>query len=86
MQLPCFKEYRDIFYPSNVKVVPYNIYELLTLSPLGTSLRGPGGRGLVFGLMDDGSRHGSGVHIGVYAYINTDVDKLMSTLQDKFNI
>ena len=30
MQLPCFNEYRDIFYPSNVKVVPDNIYELLT--------------------------------------------------------
>ena len=30
MQLPCFNEYRDIFYPSNVKVVSDNIYELLT--------------------------------------------------------
>jgi len=34
----------------------------------------------------DGSRHGSGMHIGVYAFTNTDVDKLMFTLQDKFNI
>lgn len=36
--------------------------------------------------MDDGSRHGSGVHISVYAFTNADVDKLMFTLQDKFNI
>ena len=36
--------------------------------------------------MDDGSKHGDGVHIGVYAFCNTDVDKLMLTLQDKFNI
>jgi hypothetical protein len=34
----------------------------------------------------DGSRHGSGMHIGVYAFTNTDVDKLMFTLQDKFNL
>ena len=36
--------------------------------------------------MDDASKHGGGVHIGVYAFCNTDVDKLMFTLQDKFNI
>lgn len=30
MQLPCFNEFRDIFYELNVKVVPHNIYELLT--------------------------------------------------------
>jgi len=36
--------------------------------------------------MDDGSRHGDGMHIGVYAFTNADVDKLMFVLQDKFNI
>jgi len=30
MQLPCFNEFKDKFYVSNVKRVPYNIYELLT--------------------------------------------------------
>lgn len=74
MQLPCFNEFRAMFYVSNVKIVPSNIYELL--SP----------RGLAFWLMDDGSRHGSGVHISVYSFTNTDVDKLMFTLQDKFNL
>jgi len=74
MQLPCFNKYRDLFYELKVKRVPDNIYELLTP------------RGLAFWLMDDGSRHGSGVHIGVYAFSNTDVDKLMFTLQDKFNL
>lgn len=74
MQLPCFNEFRAMFYESNVKIVPHNIYELLTP------------RGLAFWLCDDGSRHGSGMHIGVYAFTNTDVDKLMFALQDKFNI
>ena len=30
MQLPGFNEFRDIFYQSNVKIVPDNINELLT--------------------------------------------------------
>lgn len=32
MQLPGFNEFRDLFYKLNVKVVPDNIYELLTPS------------------------------------------------------
>lgn len=30
MQLPCFNFYKELFYPNNVKIVPYNIYDLLT--------------------------------------------------------
>jgi len=74
MQLPCFNEFRKMFYLLNVKRVPCNIYELLTP------------RGLAFWIMDDGSRHGDGLHISVYAFSNEDVDKLMFTLQDKFNL
>ena len=36
--------------------------------------------------MDDGSRHGLGLHLSVYAFSNEDVDKLMFVLQDKFNL
>ena len=43
-------------------------------------------RGLAFSIMDDGSRHGKGLHISVYAFSTQDVYKLMFTLQDKFNI
>lgn len=74
MLLPCFNVFREMFYESNVNKVPDNIYEILT------------SRSLAFWLMDDGSRHGSGMHIGVYGFINEDVDKLMFTLQDKFNL
>ena len=31
--------------------------------------------------MDDGSKHGTGLHINVYAFSNSDVDKLMYTLK-----
>ena len=75
MQLPCFNEYRELFYDLNrKKIVPENIGELLTP------------RGLAFWISDDGSRQGSGLHISVYGFSNTDVDKLMFTLQDKFNL
>lgn len=74
MQLPCFNEFKEKFYLSNVKIVPDNIYELLT------------GKGLAFWIMDDGSKQGSGLHLSVYAFTNEDVDKLMFTLQDKFNL
>ena len=74
MQLPCFNVYKDCFYNLNVKIVPDNIYELLTP------------RGLAFWIMDDGSKQGDGLHISVYAFSTTDVDKLMFTLQDKFNL
>lgn len=30
MQLPCFNEYRNLFYNLDVKIVPENIYDLLT--------------------------------------------------------
>lgn len=74
MQLPCFNLYREMFYLLNVKKVPDNIHNILTA------------RGLAFWIMDDGSRHGAGLHISLYAFSNTDVDKLMFTLQDKFKL
>ena len=36
--------------------------------------------------MDDGSRQGDGLHISAYAFSVEDIDKLMFTLQDKFNL
>ena len=33
MQLPCFNIYKEIFYIASLKIVPYNIYELLTPIP-----------------------------------------------------
>ena len=74
MQLPCFNEFQEIFYNLKVKKVPNNIYELLTA------------RGLAFLIMDDGSKHGDGLHISVYCFNSADVDNLMFTLQDKFKL
>lgn len=74
MQLLCFNVFKEMFYVFNVKIIPNNIYELLTP------------KGLAFWIMDDGSRQGDGLHISVYTFFNKGVDKLMFTLQDKFNL
>jgi len=74
MQLPCFNVYREMFYVLNTKIVPVNIYDLLTP------------RGLAFWIMDDGSRHGAGLHLSTYSFSNEDVDRLIFTLQDKFGL
>lgn len=36
--------------------------------------------------MDDGSRHGDGLHLSTYNFSNEDINKLMFTLQDKFSL
>lgn len=82
MQLPCFNEFRELFYKSGKKIIPVNIYDLLT--PIVPSPRW--GDGLAFWIMDDGSRHGEGVHISAYGFSVEDIDKLMFVLQDKFNL
>ena len=74
MQLPCFNLYREIFYNLGNKIIPNDIYKLLTP------------RGLAFWIMDDGSRQGEGLHISAYAFSEKDIDKLMFTLQDKFDL
>lgn len=62
-----------MLYVLSVKLVPSNIYELLTA------------RGLAFWLMGDVSRHEDGMDVGVYAFTLGDIDKLMLVLQYKFN-
>jgi hypothetical protein len=43
-------------------------------------------RGLAFLIIDKGSRYGDGLHINVYTFYKEDVDKLIFTLQNKFNL
>jgi hypothetical protein len=72
MQLPCFNEFRELFYVLNEKIIPENISEILTA------------RSLAFFIMDDGSRQGDGLHLSVYAFSN--IENLIFTLENKFNL
>jgi len=74
MALPCFNKYREIFYLNNTKVVPSNIFNLLT------------NIGLAYWIMDDGSKHGKGLHLNVYAFSIEDVNRLIDTLKNKFGL
>jgi hypothetical protein len=42
LRFPCFNEYRELFYPEGIKIIPLNISELFTEVSLA------------FGIMDDG--------------------------------
>lgn len=62
LSLPCFNFYKNLFYNSNnIKIVPLNIYKLLTPS------------GLAYWIMVDGSLHNKGLHLNTYAFTSEDV-------------
>lgn len=74
--LLCFRELFDLFYQDGRKVVPSNIYELLT--PLG----------LAYLLCDDGSYHKSRkiVRISTNSFSFDEVQLLVSVLTGKFGL
>ena len=72
LSLPCFNQYKSLFYKNNKKIVPINIQELLT--PIG----------LAYWIMDDGSIQNKGLHLNTYAFNSEDVLKLKSTLENLF--
>lgn len=74
MQLVCFNAIHSLFYINKTKIVPHNIFDLLT--PIG----------LAFWIMDDGSRQNDGLHLSVYSYNSDSVNRLLNTLQEKFNL
>jgi len=49
--LPCFSELQSLFYLNKVKVIPNNIYELLTPVALAHWIMGDGSRDKSFGLV-----------------------------------
>ena len=74
--LPCFNELYNLFYPEGVKVVPSNIFELLT--PLG----------LAYFISDDGTFTNSSkiVKLCTEGFIESDIDLLIQVLEQKFNL
>lgn len=72
--LPCLTELYNLFYIKGVKVIPHNIYDLLT--PVA----------LAHLIMGDGSAVGGGVRIGTDSFSIKDCVSLMNVLMIKFNI
>jgi hypothetical protein len=76
MQLPCFNSLRTLFYNAEgIKVVPKNIYGILTPA------------GLAHWIQGDGSYHKKGgVHLSTYAFSSEDIFLLEKVLVEKFNL
>lgn len=72
--LPCISEIYSLFYPYGVKIIPENIYELLT--PVA----------LAHFIMGDGSRRDCGLEICTDCFNITDVAKLINTLKIRYNL
>lgn len=67
--LPFFTAFYEMFYINGVKVVPYNIMDLLT--PLAIAVW----------IMDDGNRNtGGGLVLNTQSFTEPDVDRLVSAL------
>ena len=63
-----------IWYVNGVKVVPQNIFELLT--PVS----------IAYWIMDDGGKSGKGFHFATNAFSADEVHLLAKVLQDKFGL
>lgn len=76
MALPCFNEFYNLFYHEGKKVIPLNIYDLLT--PLG----------LAFLICDDGSfnQEKKFVVICTDCFLESEIDSLMLVLTQKFEL
>lgn len=74
MSLPCFNTLHDLFYNNKIKIVPDNIFELITEV------------GLAYWIMDDGSKHNNGLHLNAYAFDDNSIKLLLQVLSNKFNL
>ena len=72
--MPCLTELHSLFYPNSVKIVPQNIYELLTSVALAHMIMG------------DGSVRDYGLIICTDSYTVQDVVRLMNVLMIKFRL
>jgi len=72
--MPCITELHSLFYPNGVKIVPYNIYELLT--PVA----------LAHLIMGDGQVVSNGLRICTDAYSSSDIVKLINVLMIKYRL
>jgi hypothetical protein len=72
--LLCFTELHGVFYLSGIKVIPSNIFDLLT--PVG----------LAFWSMDDGSKCSNGFHLNSDAFSLDDLHLLLNVLNVKFGL
>ena len=72
--LPCFTVLRDIFYRGRIKMIPDNLYDLLTYE------------GLAHIIMGDGAFKFNGITLNLQSYSIKELILFMNVLKIKFNI
>lgn len=72
--LPCFSELHSLFYPTGIKIIPNNIYELLT--PVA----------LAHLIMGDGGFKSKGIYLCTDSYSIQDVVKLINVLILRYDL
>lgn len=72
--MPCITEIYNLFYVNGVKIVPHNIFDLLTPAAIA------------HWIMGDGSSSSSGLRIGTDSFTIKDCIKLVNVLIIKYNI
>jgi hypothetical protein len=74
--LPCFNELYELFYINGIKIVPSNIFELLTVE------------GLCYWICDDGSfcKRYQVITLSTQSFTFADVELLIKVLNDKFGL
>lgn len=72
--LPCFTYFRHLFYPNGIKIVPQNIYHLLT--PVA----------LAHWIMGDGVHRRSGLELCTDSFTIEEVVKLINVLIIRYNL
>ena len=72
--MPCLTELRELFYPNGVKIIPKNIFELLT--PIA----------LAHMIMGDGSVKQSGLVICTDSYSVKDIVRLINVLMIRYRL
>jgi len=71
---PCFNKIYNLFYKNNIKVIPYNIYDLLT--PIA----------LAHWIMSDGAKLNKGLVLCTDSFSLPDVIILSNVLRLKYNL
>ena len=72
--LSSWNDLQALWYVNGVKVVPQNIFEMLT--PIS----------LAYWVCDDGGKSGNGFHFATNAFTTEDVQLLINVLQNKFDL
>ena len=72
--MPCFTVLRDIFYRGRIKIIPDNLYDLLTYE------------GLAHIIMGDGAFKFKGITLNLQSYSIKELILFMNVLKIKFNI